>query len=68
MCGSHLCYLLAGGRISHPGESRCKVALLGANHMKPLREYATVESIQRTEVMLTCVSCYVLMTMNCVGC
>jgi hypothetical protein len=50
MFGSHLCYLLAGGRISHPSESRCKAALLGADHTLPLKEYATTEAIQRTEV------------------
>ena len=52
LCGSHLCCLLAGGKVSHPGESKCRVSLLGADHTKPLAEYATVECIQRSEVPL----------------
>ena len=36
--------------MSHPGESKCRISLLGADHTKPIAEYATVECIQRSEV------------------
>lgn len=50
MYAAHFCYLMAQvefGRYGHPDN---KLVLLGSNHTKPFRQFATNEAIFMTEI------------------
>lgn len=47
---AQFCYLMAQVEFSGYGKSDAKLVLLGANHTKPFRKFATNEAIHMTEI------------------